>query len=383
MRPPRTVLILGAGVGGLVAARRLRARLPHADRVVVVDRAERHLFQPSLLWVLSGARRAERIQRPLDRLAARGIDLVPGHVSAVDAATRTAIVNGRPISADAMIIALGAELAPERIPGLAVAGHNLYTADGATTFHAALAAAPDSRVAVLTAAPLYRCPAAPYEAAMLTVDMLRRRGATPNVTLYAAEPAPMGTAGPEISAAVRTMVEATGVVYRPSRQVVQADAANRTLSFTDGTRESFDVLGFVPPHVVPAALASSGLVGEQGWAVADPHTLETSAPGVYAIGDIVGIPLPSGKLLPKAGVFAHAQAEIVADAIVAAWAGRPARRTFDGAGACFIETGRGRAGFGSGNFYASPVPAMRFHRPARRWHWGKMLFEKRWLARYP
>ncbi len=383
MRTPRTVLILGAGVGGLVAARRLRARLPRGDRVVVVDRAERHLFQPSLLWVLSGARQADRIQRPLDRLAARGIDVVRGTVTAIDAATRTAVVDGQSIPADAMILALGAELAPERIPGLAAAGHNLYTAQGATAFHAALVSAPASRVALLTAGPLYRCPAAPYEAAMLTVDTLRRRGANPTVTLYAAEPGPMGTAGPDVSAAVRAMVEAAGVNYQPSRQVVLADSTTRTLTFADGSRESFDILGFVPPHVLPASLASSGLVGEHGWVMADPHTLETTAPGVYAIGDNVGIPLPSGKLLPKAGVFAHAQAEVVADAIVATWSGRAATRRFDGAGACFIETGRGRAGFGSGNFYAAPMPTMRFHAAARWWHWGKVLFEKRWLAQYP
>lgn len=383
MPSPRTVLILGAGVGGLVAARRLRARLPRTDRVIVVDRAARHLFQPSLLWVLSGARRSEHIQRPLSRLAARGVELVRGSVSALDPTTRTAIVDGAAITADAMIIALGAELAPERIPGLADAGHNLYTAEGASAFRSALVAAPEGRIVLLTAAPLYRCPAAPYEAAMLTIDALRRQGVTPKVSLYAAEPGPMATAGPEVSASVRAMLESTGVVYHPSHQVTQVDAGGRRIRFADGSETTFDLLGFVPPHGLPPALATSGLVGEHGWLTADANTLETSAAGVYAIGDSVGIPLPSGKLLPKAGVFAHAQAEVVADAIVASWTGRPGTRRFDGTGACFVETGGGRAGYGSGNFYASPAPTMRFHPPARRWHWGKLLFEKLWFARYP
>ena len=59
IRAARTVLILGGGVGGLVAARRLRAKLPRRDRVIVVERSEQHLFQPSLLWVLTGARQAD------------------------------------------------------------------------------------------------------------------------------------------------------------------------------------------------------------------------------------------------------------------------------------------------------------------------------------
>jgi sulfide:quinone oxidoreductase len=103
---------------------------------------------------------------------------------------------------------------------------------------------------------------------------------------------------------------------------------------------------------------------------------------VYAIGDVTSIPLPSGKSLPKAGVFAHAQAEVVAANIAGEWSGREPERVFDGKGGCFIETGRGRAGYGSGDFFAEPVPSMRLHRPARWWHWGKVLFEQRWLHKW-
>ena len=61
----KTVLVLGGGVGGLVAATRLRRLLPRVPRVVLVDREPQHLFQPSLLWLVGGGREPERIQRPL------------------------------------------------------------------------------------------------------------------------------------------------------------------------------------------------------------------------------------------------------------------------------------------------------------------------------
>jgi sulfide:quinone oxidoreductase len=201
------------------------------------------------------------------------------------------------------------------------------------------------------------------------------------VRMIAAELGPMGTAGPEVSAAVRGMVEAAGVVYQPNRQITSVDAIGRTLAFADGTAESFDTLLYVPPHRAPAVLTAARLTGPTGWIEADRHTLATSHPGVYAVGDATAIPLPSGKLLPKAGVFAHAQAVVVADNLVAAWTGREPRSRFRGTGACFLESGGGRAGLGSGDFYADPVPRMRFHPPARRWHWAKVLFEKWWLAR--
>ncbi len=67
----QTVLILGGGVGGLVAANRLRKALPEPHRIVLVDREPSYTFAPSLLWVMTGARSAEQITRPLARLEAR------------------------------------------------------------------------------------------------------------------------------------------------------------------------------------------------------------------------------------------------------------------------------------------------------------------------
>lgn len=121
----RTALVLGAGLGGLVAAENLRKRLPRADRVIAVDRAAVHFFPPSLLWLLVGEREAGDFSRPLEHLARRGIAFRRGGVTRIDAATRQVDIDGETLSADALVIALGAEYAPESVPGLAEAGLNL------------------------------------------------------------------------------------------------------------------------------------------------------------------------------------------------------------------------------------------------------------------
>jgi len=163
----RTALVLGAGIGGLVAAETLRKLLPASDRVIAVDRAADHFFPPSLLWLMVGQREPGDFTRSLDRLAARGVDLRRGDVTRIDPRRCAAEIDGQVIAADALIIALGADYAPEAIPGLADAGLNLYTMEGATAIRDALARFNDGRVVVITAAPVYKCPAAPYEAAML------------------------------------------------------------------------------------------------------------------------------------------------------------------------------------------------------------------------
>ncbi len=380
----KTVLVLGGGVGGLVAANLLRKALPKEHRVVLVERDADFVFAPSLLWLMTGDRKPEQISRPLARLSKKGIEVVRGEIERVDASRREAVVNGASLTGDFLVIALGAELAPELVPGLAEAGHTFYTRAGAEGLRDALDAFAGGRLVVLTAAPLYKCPAAPYEAAMLLEAYLRKRKVrdATQLDLYAAEPGPMGVAGPEVSKAVRQMVEARGVAYHPEHQVKAVDGAAKTLTFANGAQAQFDLLAYVPPHRAPKVLREAGLCGENGWLSADRATLETALPGVYAIGDAVSIPLKMGKPLPRAGVFAHHEAEVVSRNIARAITGKGKPSAFDGEGECFIEMGGGVAGFGKGNFYGDPVPEVKLHRPGRHWHAAKVLFEKDWLRRW-
>jgi sulfide:quinone oxidoreductase len=379
-----TVLILGGGVGGLVAANELRKSLPKKHRIVLVERETSFVFAPSLLWLMTGGRTAATISRPLARLAKKGVEVVQGEIQRIDAERREITVDSRTLTGDYLVIALGAELAPETIPGLAQAGYTFYTLAGAEMLRDALARFSGGKLVVLTAAPAYKCPAAPYEAAMLLEHYCRKRGfrEKTQIDLYTAEPGPMGVAGPEVSKAVRQMVEAKGIAYHPEHQVKEVDPTARTLRFTNGTEASYDLLAYVPPHRAPRVVRESGLVTDSGWMAADRRTLETKFLNVYALGDVVSIPLTLGKPLPKAGVFAHYEANAVARNIARAILGKGRAGTFNGEGECFVETGDSKGGFGKGNFYAEPVPQVKLYPPSRRWHAAKILFEKDWLRRW-
>ena len=380
----QTVLILGGGVGGLVVANQLRKALPKAHRIVVVEREASFAFAPSFLWLMTGDRTAGKISRPLARLKKKGIELVHGEVERVDAQKREALVNGRTLAADFLVIALGAELAPETIPGLASAGLNFYTLAGAEAFRDALARFAGGRLVVLTAAPVYKCPAAPYESAMLLESHCRKRNIRERtqIDLFAAEPGPMGVAGSEVSKAVRQMVEAKGIKYHPEHQVKEVDAKSRVLKFTNGEEAGFDLLAYVPPHRAPRVVREARLLAESGWIAVDRQTMETKYERVYALGDVVSVPLKLGKPLPKAGVFAHAEAVVVAKNISRVITGKGKTASFDGKGDCFIETGDGKAGYGKGDFYAEPLPQVKILPPERRWHAAKILFEKDWRRRW-
>lgn len=381
---PTTTLILGGGVGGLATARALRGRVGAEHRIVVVDRDDQHRFAASFLWVLSGDRQPDGITRPMARLSTRGIEFVHGAVAAIDPAARTVtLADGRTLTGDHVVVALGAELDRSTPTGLADVGHSLYDAAGALSCRDALAKLDRGRVVVLTAAPAYKCPAAPYEAAMLIDAVLRRTGRRDRVevAIYAAEAAPMATAGKAIGEALVGMLSKKGIAYHPEHAIASVEPG--MLRFASGAEAPFDLLAYVPVHRAPRAVVEAGLTNASGWVPVDRHTLATSHPGVFAIGDVTVVPLSIGRPLPKAGVFAHAQAEVVAANLVRTITGRGEARVFDGHGGCFVEVGDGRAAYGAGNFFAEPAPAVTLRAPAVWWHAGKVLFEKYWLWRHP
>ncbi len=280
------------------------------------------------------------------------------------------------------MIALGADLAPEALPGFSETAHNFFSLDGATGLWQDLARFEGGRALVLVSALPYKCPAAPYEAAMLLDDALRRRGIRSRcqVEVFTPETLPMPVAGPAMGEAVAQMLAAKNIQLHPKRQVQRIEPASRELVFADGQREPFDFLAAVPPHRAPAVLRGSQLVNEAGWVQVDKRTLKTRYDNVYAVGDATMITLANGKPLPKAGTFAHAQAEVVAERIAAAIQGAETAVAFDGAGYCWLESGGGSAGFTSGQFYAEPDPLVPLPRAGRLWHWGKVMFEQYWLG---
>lgn len=380
--PSQTVLILGGGIGGVATANRLRRRLDRQHRVVLVNREEHFSFAASYLWVMTGSRPPGQVTTSLRRLEKRGIDVLIGSVERIDPASRTVRVSGRDVPADHLVVALGADWATERIPGLADHGHTFATLPGAERLAPELARITSGRITVLTAAPLYKCPAAPYEAALLIDAILRARGVRDRVEVVvrSAEPAPMPVAGANVSAAVAGLLAQRGIDYRPG---VQVTAVEPGLVHFGEASEGNDLLVYMPPITAPRVIADSPLAEADGWIHADANTLATGFERVHAIGDNTHIVLGIGKPLPRAGVFAHGQAHAVADTIAHAITGHGQPGRFDGHGGCFVETGHGRAAYGSGDFYAHPAPSVTLRAPSRRWHWGKVVFEqnvmRRWL----
>lgn len=385
----KSIVILGGGVGGIVVANRLRSRLSAEHRVVVIEKSAEHAFAPSFLWLMTGDRRPDQVRRPLKSLLSGGVELRIATAEGIDLKARKVQTSAGNVEFEYLIIALGAELAPESISGLAESSETFYTASGAARLHERLESFQGGRIALVVASLPYKCPAAPYEGAMLIADYLRRRNLRDkaDIHLFTPEALPMPVAGPVLGQAVRELLESEGITLHPGHVLTNVNPRTKSIAFQQTTAQPFDLVVAIPPHRAPALLWETGLVNAAGWVIANPQTLETSFERVFALGDVTAMPIPGRwkpdvpLMLPKAGVFAHVQAEVVAAHIVGDIEGRSAPDTFSGHGYCMLEAGEHMAGFASGNFFAEPAPSIQLPQTGHAWHLGKVLLEKWWLSR--
>src|SRR3989304_3546489 len=254
-----TVVILGGGGGGLVAANTLRRRLDRRHQIVLVDRLAQHVYTPSFLWMMLGWREPREITRDLGRLQRQGVEGGRGEIREIDPARRLVRTERRQISGDYLIVALGAEARADAVPGLAEGGHNLYDLDGVLGLRQALASFREGRVAVTVASLPFKCPGAPYEAAMLIEASLRKRGlrerARPGT--YTPDPFPMPVPGKAMGEAVKALVASKGIDFHPQHRLQAVEPARGELVFENGERAGYDLLVAIPPHRCPPTPAST------------------------------------------------------------------------------------------------------------------------------
>ena len=365
-----------------MAASHLRRLLPAAHDVVVVEKRETFSLCMMNLWLMTGERESpQQGERELAELAKKGIEWVRGEVETVDANSKTVRTTAGTLNADYVVVALGAERAPQAVPGFAEAALNLYEADGALKIREALAGFRGGRIVVLVSRTPFSCPSAPYEAAFLIDSVLRERGVRERVeiALYSPEDQPMPVAGPAVGGALVEMLGERGIEYHREQIALKIDASSRRVLF-EIDETFYDLLVGVPAHKVPQSVRESQLVDASGWVPVDATTLQTRHPGVFAIGDVTAIRLANGMFLPKAGVFADGQARVVAENIAAEIGGDGAPSQFNGYGFCYVEVGGGRAAYGSGSFYGLPGPRVTLEPPSDRFRKEKEEIERTALA---
>jgi sulfide:quinone oxidoreductase len=341
------VLILGGGFGGITAA----IELAEVADVTLIDRELDYYMGLAKLWVATGRRSARGCYRPRDRLKAHGVEFVQAEVQSIDAGDKSVTSSAGRHGYDHLVIALGLGVDPSVVPGLAENGLNLYSMEGAEAVARALPDATGDILIVVCAVP-FKCPPAPYEAAMMINSSVDGRA---RIEVVTPEPRPMPILPPEAGERVIELLAERAIAFTPGHKMVSAEAG--VVRFENGAERRFDLLVAVPPHRPPAFLAEiPGLTDASGLITVDRETLATDLPGIYAVGDVAKVLSYTDMPIPRAGVLAEAQARVVAANISALIGGEAPSARFDGRGYCFVEVGGGKALRADGEFLAKPGP---------------------------
>ena len=173
-----------------------------------------------------------------------------------------------------------------------------------------------------------------------------------------------------------------GITFVKDSLVKALDPTRKKVVLGDGTELPYDLFLGIPVHRVPQVVVDSGLAAHpHDWVPVNKQTLETTFPGVYAVGDVNGVGTA------KAGVFAEGAARVVAAEIIAQVSGGPSPDAYKGQGICYVEFGHHQVGRVEVDFLSGPKPVGTFQAPsealvAEKAHFGASRLE-RWFGRAP
>jgi len=278
---PERIVIIGGGAAGFAAAERLR-REGYAGSLTLLSADDDAPYdRPNLSKdYLAGTASEEWIPlRPEDFYAENGIDLRLGTtVAAIDpAGRRVVLAGGGELPFDRLLLATGAEPVRPPIPG--ADGPQVHTLRSLRDSRALIAAAEAARRAVLIGAGFI---------GLEVAASLRARGV--EVHVVAPDRRPLERVlGPELGDLVRKLHEEQGVVFHLGEEVAAIEPGRVRLKGGASLDAGLVVLGTgVRPRTELAERA--GLAVDHGVLV--DEYLETSAPGIFAVGDIARWPDP-------------------------------------------------------------------------------------------
>jgi len=372
----KRVLILGGGFGGIATAHRLKQKLGDKVEVILVDRRPYFMVGFRKSWALVGKSTLEVGQKPIDSLSRIGVDVRRATIEAIHPQEKAANVDGEKIQADALVVALGAELNPSAVPGFAEHAYNIYDPNDIPRAEKALNDFKGGRLVIGIFGAPYKCPPAPLEMAMLIHDKFKKSGVNASIEVFTPQPVTLPILSQASCDAVEGRLLGNGIQTYGHHKALRVEA--NEIIF-EKRKIGFDLLLGVPPHRAPAVLRESGLLGDSGWVEINPRTCETSFDGVYAIGDSTQIVLANKKTLPKAGLFAELMGETVAERLADEFNGNEPTAQFSGEGGCYFEVGNGEAMMIKGNFLAEPAPAVELTESSKEFYDQKVRFETdRW-----
>ena len=372
---PARVVVLGGGVGGTLAANLLDKELGSDVSVTVVDPTGMHLYQPGFLYVALGEANGRWLSRDERTLLRPGVDLAIERAIRVHPEAGTVqLERGGSLAWDYLVLATGARLVPEQIPGLVEGSQDFYSLDGAERLREELRRFKAGHIKVGIAGIPYKCPPAPVEFVFMLEEYLRRREIRDRSEVTLLSPLNRAFSIESASKVVQPIMERRGIGLETFFNVESVDPSAHVVNSLEGDKAEYDLLVLVPPHRGQQVIIDSELGDPGGWVPTDKLTLQGAGHDhIFAMGDCTNLPIS------KSGSTAHFEAPVIASRIASLVRGTAPKSNYGGRVMCFLETGNGKATALRFDYEHPPTPPQ----PNRAWHTAKWLFNRLYWETVP
>ncbi len=395
------IVILGAGLGGTIAAYEIREAAKGKAEVMVVNDSDDYWFIPSNPWVAVRWREPDAIKVHLPPvMAKKGIGFTSVGAKKVHPEKNQVELNdGTSVDYDYLVIATGPDLAFDEIEGLGPQG---FTVSVCKTDHAAEAADAFEKLAanpgpvVIGAVQGASCYGPAYEFAMIVETELRRRKVRDRVpmTFVTAEPyiGHLGLDGVgDTKGLLESEMRGRHIKWITNAKVSRVDDGLMHVEevgedgFTKATHELPFAFSMMLPAFrgVPAVMGVEGLTNPRGFIIADKHQRNPTFKNVYSLGVCVAIPpvgptpVPVG--VPKTGFMIESMVTAIAENLKLELAGKEPAEEATWNAVCLADFGDSGVAF-----VAQPqIPPRNLNWSSEgKWvHLAKIGFEKYFLRK--
>jgi sulfide:quinone oxidoreductase len=336
MNAKANIVVLGGGFAGLESAFYVRSKLGDRAAVTLVSDRDEFLFKPNTIYIPFGADPAS-LEIPLDGpTRKRDIRFVRGGFEELDADARILCAGGQELAYDFLVLATGAGMRPDEIPGLAEHAETIWTPPEMQSLGLRLQAlvrkakAGEEQKVLFLVPPNNKCAGPLYEIVFMVETWLRKQHIRDRVSIVYTtyEQTFIQAFGPKLHDVVTEEFASRGIEGHTGWRV--AEVAAEEARYENGERERFDLLIAFPPYV--AAVDYPGLpADDRGFLETEPASRRVKGFGdIYAPGDAGDFPV-------KQAFLAFLQADAVAADITARVREGVPEVTFDPVSMCVME----------------------------------------------
>lgn len=368
----KSILIVGAGTGGISVSARLRKELGDEANITIVDSQDKHYYQP--LWTLVGAglcshsstikNQSEVIPPGVEWVNKKVTEFLPDENAVV-------LENGVKRAYDYLVVAAGIQMDWNKIKGIDEALKTPYVTSNYLTEGSKktweLFQSIKEGNAVFTQPPMpIKCAGAPQKAAYLADDYFRKQGKRQNINVIFASQAAKIFGVEKYRNSLEKIVKRKEIDTRFEHNLIEIKAQEKIAVFglPDGKTEeiTYNMLHVVPSMSAPDFIKNGPLADVQGWVDVDKFTLQHNRyPNIFSLGDCSSLPTS------RTGAAIRKQAPVLVSNLVSLMRGKPLTERYDGYSSCPLVTGYGKVVLAEFDYNGKPAETFPFDQAKERW----------------